>query len=377
MAIICCFSLIAICFSLSKVHNEGFNEIYYVKFNMQIISTIVSKIRMPLWWYHLVPPIAGVVYAVLYMGDIPVEKLAMDIMLFTISIIGTAGFGYWLNDWTDLASDIKAGKPNYTKGLGWQQKSAVLILLFTTSWLPWLFLPTHLISLSALILLYFCFFVYSVPPFRFKNRAFLGVLCDIHYGHVLPVVIALSTFVPLWLPQRPVESSILILLMLLLYLKGFRNIIEHQLSDRKNDRLNGINTFVMSIGPLKAAKIIGFVLVPLELLVIAILLLQWSQELFIAYFLFLALYIFLLYRWGVFHLSRRYHYLSFRYVANDFYESFFPLSVLLILCFRNLDYIIILLLHSVVFSKNFKLFKWIAIEIKAIFNATHPQHLIK
>ncbi len=330
---------------------------------------------MPLWWQHIVPPILGVLYALLWANPLPLQYAWKPVLLFTISIIGTAGFGYWLNDWTDLASDIKAGKPNYTKGLGWQQKSAVLILLFTTSWLPWLFLPAHLISLSALILLYFCFFVYSVPPFRFKNRAFLGVLCDIHYGHVLPIVIALGTFIPLWLPPHPIESSILILLMFILYIKGFRNIMEHQISDRKNDRLNSINTFVMSIGPLKAAKLIGFVLVPLELAVIAILLLQWSQELFIAYLLFLALYIFLLYRWGVFRIARRYYYLNFRYVANDFYESFFPLSVLIILCFRNLDYIIILLLHSIVFSKNFKFFKWIAIEIKAMFSAARPSTL--
>ncbi len=334
---------------------------------MQIISTITNKIRLPVWWYHLVPPIFSVFYAIIYAGQVSVGIIGKDLLLFIISIIGAAGFGYWLNDWTDLPSDSKVGKLNHTAGFTGSQKSAVLGTLLAMGWLPWLLLPATTGALIALALLHICFLLYSVPPFRLKEKGFWGVFCDIHYGHILPIAITLATFIPLWVPDTPIHWNISILLLLLLYLKGFRNIVEHQISDRKNDRVNHINTFVIRIGPLKAARLLSFVLVPFELLVIAISLLQWQIEIFAAYLLFLILYVFLFQRWGVFRLPWRHRWFKCWYIANDFYEGWLPLSILVIACAENGHYFPILILHIILFSKNFQIFEWLWMEIKAKF----------
>lgn len=326
---------------------------------------------MPVWWYHIVPPIVSIVYAIAWLEEIPLQAIGFSALLFCISVMGSAAFGYWLNDCTDVKEDLKAGKINHAAALNITQRILIIVTLGIIGWLPWLFLLPVKIAWAALGLLFICFFLYSMPPFRFKNRAILGVLCDIHYGHVLPIIITVATFGSLYSLFEAKKWNLIIILLILLYIKGFRNITEHQINDRKNDRKNGVYTFVIAIKPLNAARLLSFVLVPVELSVIALFLVQWSVALFITYLLFLVLYAFLLQRWGVFRLPVRHRWYKFWYVANDFYESWLPVSILLLASLGNWQYLILLLIHLVLFSKNIQWFEWIVIEFKSIFFINH------
>ncbi len=338
---------------------------------MKKIKQIADKLRMPVWWYHIVPPIVSVIYAVAWIAQVSLQEIWLPTILFCVSVMTSAAFGYWLNDCTDVQEDLQAGKINHAAGLTIIQRFLVLVILAIIGLLPWLFLPPVKTAWCALGLLFVCFFLYSMPPFRFKNRALLGVLCDIHYGHVLPIIITVATFGSLYSPFEAKKWNLIIILLILLYIKGFRNITEHQINDRKNDRKNGVYTFVIAIKPLNAARLLSFVLVPIELSVIALFLVQWSVKLLITYLLFLALYAFLLQRWGVFRLPLRHRWYKFWYIANDFYESWLPISILFLASLDNWQYLILLLIHLVLFSKNIQWFGWIVIEFKSIFFITH------
>lgn len=324
---------------------------------------IANKLRASLWWNHLVPPIISVVYALSWIHAVPLQEIWLPLLLFVISIIGTAGFGYWLNDWADIEADRLAGKPNMVSDLSWQNRAIVLVTLLIAAWLPWLGMPFSQWSYIWLSLLQVCFVLYSVPPFRFKQRSFWGIFCDIQYGHVLPIAITLATFLPLWSLEKQWSWGFIAGLIGLLHLKGIRNIIEHQINDRKNDRRSRTYTFVQAIGPLPAADLLRKLIVPVELLIIAILLAFWSIPLLVSYGFYLLICTFLFWRWGIFRLPMRRWSFHFWYIANNFYEGWLPLSILLLAMLAHPVYGVILLIHLLLFPKSLQIIKWTSQEI--------------
>lgn len=321
---------------------------------------------MPVWWHHLVPPILSVIYVLVWINAIPLGAVILPTLLFVVSVIGTAGFGYWLNDWTDIADDRQAGKANMTAALSNRNRALVLFVLLAIGWLPWLYLPVSYWAYIFLGLLQMTFILYSLPPFRFKQRSFLGILCDIHYGHVLPIAITLATFLPRWMPQKQWDWGLIIVIIGLLYLKGIRNIVEHQVNDRKNDLRSHTYTFVRAIGALPAASLLRHVLVPLELLAIAILLAFWSLPLLLLYVIYLGFYTFLFWRWGIFRLPVRRWSFHFWYIANDFYEGWLSLSILWLASLEYPIYGILLLIHLLLFPKSLQIMKWVYKEVRGV-----------
>lgn len=331
---------------------------------LQFLTNIYKKLRMPVWWHHLVPPILSIIYVIIWVNEVPLKQVVIPVLLFIISIIGTAGFGYWLNDWTDIETDRQAGKSNVTAGVNNRSRVLIFFALLLLGWLPWLGIPASPWAYLFLGLLQLCFILYSVPPFRFKERSFLGILCDIHYGHVLPIAITFATFLPLWMPQKLWDWALITGITGLLYLKGIRNIVEHQINDRKNDLRSNTFTFIQAIGAVPAAWLLRSVLVPLELFAIAGLLARWSLPLLVWYGSYLSIYVFLFWRWGIFRLPIRRWNFHFWYIANDFYEGWFPLSILLLAAMEYSFYWILLSIHLLLFPKSLQILRWLYQEVQ-------------
>lgn len=319
---------------------------------------------MPVWWHHLVPPILCVIYTILWIYDVSILKIIIPVLLFIISIIGTAGFGYWLNDWTDIKADQRAGKPNMVADLSNRHRLLIISALLLTAWLPWFGIPATKWSFILLILLQIFFILYSVPPFRFKNRGLLGIICDIHYGHVLPISIAMATFLPVWTQRW--SWTLIVCIILLLYIKGIRNIIEHQIHDRKNDFKSKTFTFVQAFGALPTAALLRNILIPVELIWIGTLLAVYTPPLLLLYALYLMVYIFLFSRWGIFRLPFRRWNFHFWYIANDFYEGWLPLSILLLGALKNPFFLTILVVHVLLFPKSVQIIQWLYKELRII-----------
>lgn len=277
--------------------------------------------------------------------------LLLQVALFILSILGTASVGYFLNDLCDIEPDRIAQKSNSAAALSTIQRIALLISLCLVALLPWLMLPNK--GFPWLLGLLGCLIIYSVPPFRFKERALAGALCDMSYGHILPIFITLQTF-GTKLPNDMLLTSIL---LAVLSLKGFRNICRHQLDDRRADRKAQQNTFVLAMKPLFIHRLLNSVVLPLELVLLFILLylapfangVWWTSYLgFLAYksLLFASWYLY----------KKRWAHTQFEilHAINDFYEYWLPFIIALSFSLAHNHYaILVIIIYSLLFPKFF------------------------
>lgn len=144
--------------------------------------------------------------------------------------------GYFLNDIFDAKADSIALKFNITNIV----KPWLVWLLIAITWAIGLVLimkvAAMLAALFAIQLL--LLFIYSAPPFRFKQRGFWGVLIDAAYAHLMPILILL-----MYLSDFNKLPWFFILFPIFTYLIGMRDILIHQINDFENDTKAGINAF--------------------------------------------------------------------------------------------------------------------------------------
>ncbi len=306
-------------------------------------------LRFSIWWQHIVPPVLAAAYLAAATGALAPAELVARLPLFLLSIVGIAGFGYFLNDACDIAADRATGKVNAAAARSPIERAGILVALLALGLAPWILLPRSPAALALLAAEIAALTLYSARPLRLKERGVAGALADMSYGHLLPVAIAIATFFP-----HPPGSGILGLAGVVLACKGMRNILLHQLTDRWNDRRAGIRTLVLDLGPLRALAWINRVLLPLEigaltgiLLALAPLAPVWIG--FVAFLLFTAL---MFSAWKLPYLPKRQLRFKFLYFLNDFYEEWLPPTVLTIAVARHAELWPLLPLHFALFPKG-------------------------
>ena len=186
------------------------------------------------------------IYVVLFYGN----NLECDILFYLfISIlvsIGIAGLGYVMNDIKDFKDDLQNNKPNLFNKFSKSQSVLIVVLFALLSIFPWLYLPTDKYTFYLLVIEFLLFFVYASPPFRLKEKGFLGIITDALYAQVVPSLLAVYTF-------SKISNTILNVKLIVLYsawllLVGIRNIIKHQVEDFDNDKNTKTKTFVTIYG---------------------------------------------------------------------------------------------------------------------------------
>lgn len=205
--------------------------------------------------------------------------------------IGIGFLGYFLNDISDVASDKAAGKNNIASNLKTIEKAIIILISTCVGVLPISFHNPAVITLICLEIL--LLFSYSFPPFRLKERGFLGVITDSLYAYVVPSLILLTYLDSIF----EVDSFFWYFLPLFGFFLGVRNILDHQLDDYDNDLVSGTKTFVTN-NPNRAKHFITFfVLISILIWVTGTIIIQISntQLLFISFF-FTIVSIFLVFR---------------------------------------------------------------------------------
>lgn len=246
-----------------------------------MLATIKKKwkaLRLSDTWQYKVPTLISIPYFFVLYGRLPLNQAAVSILLSFTTIIGIAGFGYWLNDLTDIEEDRKKGKKNIIAQLNVLQRIGLLTLFLCLAFLPWLYLPLSQCAAYLLAAQFLVFILYSVPPLRFKERHLLGVLCDAAYAHIIPSALAAITFIAI-IGKKPNNFSFyLITLIGWQTIVGIRNILIHQLKDAQSDLAVGTKT-LGTIFFNKGVDIrkIGFILFYLELIIFAALIISISQ----------------------------------------------------------------------------------------------------
>ena len=315
-------------------------------------------LRFSVWWQHIVPPVLAAAYLAAAVGGLSPRLLVAMLPLFLASIVGIAGFGYYLNDVCDLAADLAAGKANSAAAQGRPARAAILFGLLALGLSPWILLPRHPLNLALLGLQVALLTLYSARPFRLKERGIAGAVADTLYGHLLPVAITVATFFPgpagRTAANLPAALPLAVLGALLLAAKGLRNILLHQLGDRENDRRAGIRTFVLAAGPVRALNLINRLLLPLELgaLVSVLVLLAPAAPVWVGFVGFLVFTALMFSAWKFPYLPPRQLRFKFLYFLNDFYEEWLPPTLLAIAVARHGELWPLLPLHFALFPKG-------------------------
>ncbi len=179
------------------------------------------------------------------------SSLWVSALSLLLAIVPAAIYASVINDVTDLAADLEAGKRNGVAG-----RSRSMVATFAWLW------RDDALLLSCYLATWLAFSLYSLPPFRFKERGAAGVLCDAAGEQLFPALVAV--FLACRGAQRAVSGAWVASVAVWALAYGLRGIVWHQLTDVDNDRAAGFRTFARRHP--RAAPVIGtYVVFPLEL----------------------------------------------------------------------------------------------------------------
>ena len=311
----------------------------------------MKLLRTNIWWNAVVPQILGWVYFALLADEGPLNRSWELPILFFVATISIAAFGYLLNDFFDIVADAIAGKKNALASFSAPVRVVFVtipLLIGIAAWLPFIDRvgATILLTLQIVALI-----LYSAPPFRLKNCGLAGVLTDAFYGHINPVFITLAAFIPYYIKISPSVITFFAILFLAVMLKGIRNILLHQIDDRKKDKRAGTATFVVKKGALFSLNLVNRLL-PFEIALTALL------ALFISYYLppfFLSLFLFTILTylkfsgWKLAYLPKRQLKFKFLHFINDYYEGWLPVFFLILLAIKHHSLAWLLPTHLILF----------------------------
>lgn len=254
-------------------------------------------------------------------------------IVILLALVPGATYVSIINDVTDREDDLAAGKRNRMLG---RSRATIAALIFVTT-LPgfifsWLWRnDTHL--LTAYLAAWLVYSLYSLPPFRFKTRGLLGVLCDASGAHLFPTLVAvLLVFRG---AHQPPPNAWLVAVAAWSFGYGLRGILWHQLFDRDNDTQSNVRTFAQRHPVATSERLATFFAFPLEIAGLAALFVQMRSN---APVVLLLCYLFFAWRrvrrWAmqpvIVSTKPR-----FFIVLHEYYDVYLPFALLLACAIRN------------------------------------------
>lgn len=283
--------------------------------------------RLKLYWYHIVLPLSIWLYLPLLFQESATYSHLQQMYLILSSVILTAASGYLLNDLFDQRTDRLAGKFNFFNYRPGMMHAMGLLVLAATVGVWYIISPSRivlgLLGFEALLLL-----IYSLPGIQLKGT-WAGAITDSLYSRVVPaIVLCLLLF-----PEGAVPGWFYWISMVVwLLISGLRNILLHQVDDRKHDDKSASKNLIRKLGPLSLINFLWRYLFPLELLAMLV----WSASVYeslpgLPVVLIAALLCqgWLYWIWekppGI---SNRWLKLRSAYFLNEFYEAWIPMIIL-------------------------------------------------
>ncbi len=308
-----------------------------------------QKLRLSNPWRYKVPLLISFCYFLILAGDVHPYVASMSFFAAIATSIGFMGFGYLTNDLADRKKDALAKKSNGTANLSKGSIALLVVAFLAIAILPWMYLPIDRISIILIIFELVLFILYAFPPFRLKERGFLGVITDGLYAHVVPGFLASWTFYLIGNKGYQLFLYFVIALSTWQLLSGIRNIISHHYKDFDNDLTSGTKTFATQIGKEKTYQLMKKVFIPLEIISAFAFLFIIQLEID---FLFVVLIVFIILAWSKYRNDQSET--QVKHFTNTFLDRFyihwFPYVVLFGLAFVNLDFCWILVFHFLIFQ---------------------------
>jgi hypothetical protein len=291
----------------------------------------------------------GIVYMLILWFAIPFQRFIPLALLSLCTIAGFASFGYLVNDLFDIKQDVLSGKTNFLAGKSLGFITILFLSSFCVIFCPWFFLPANALSFLLIALQLSLFIIYSVPPFRLKERGIAGIVIDSLYAHALPPVLAAYTFS--LAANKPFPGPELVFLFAWQFSGGIRNILLHQAEDIPADKKSGAKNFAATMsypGLMFALKYL--IIAEIFFCLAFLLLLSLSNPFFGPCILTVlgiaAIASSLFNKHGVEDMLRS----KWKYFPNNLYEKWLPLLFLSLLCISDKLFISVLVLHIVLFN---------------------------
>ena len=312
------------------------------------------------WFYFSM--LSGIVYpgnslAAAY-ATLPNQSYIERDVFFFLWLISTAAFGYSFNDLCDVETDKTAGKPNSLAKFPLPWRIVIVAIPFLIGLVAWYKLNQNLVhsqrtDLANLFIgtQFLALILYSIKPFRMKERAELGAVFDAFYGHLNPVLITFCVFG--LNPSSGIWFYLFITLVIIIcFIKGIRNILLHQIEDRKKDNSAKINSVVLKYGPWRTINFVNNFLFPAEVFFLVCLTIVMSIHIppCIIPLIFFGIISYLkLSGWKLGYADRRLVEFKFTYFMNDYYEVWLPVFMLIILSVYRHEFVFLLILHLIFF----------------------------
>lgn len=309
--------------------------------------------RISQWKNHLIPPVISVVYF-FFSFDAFLYSNYTRLVFYLLALFFISFFGYWLNDTFDIRLDWLAGKKNFLANTSVHYRIAGAILLLLFAVLFWYLSKPNVIATIFFSIEIILFFIYCLPCIRFKNHPVLGPLTDSHYTHIVPILFTWFLF------AMHVSYLWLVPIFFLLLGKGMRNILLHQLNDRKGDCKMHLKTFPLFFGPRFTVNLINRLFIPFEMILITGMVLflmnlsLWPISFWLA---FLIIYFLFFSGWYFYFSSSKELMFKFHYFLNDFYEFWLPFLAIGAAPHSFQTKIILSLIHLLVFNQTVLYFK--------------------
>lgn len=261
-------------------------------------------------------------------------------LLVLLSLVPGAVYVSVINDFADRRDDLAAGKPNRLDRLSALFASLAIGAGVIASY----FWRHDALLLSAYLAAWLAFSLYSLPPFRFKNRGLAGVVCDASGAHVFPTLVAV--ILAFRGAGRPIDIVWLASVGAWAFGSGLRGILWHQLTDLENDWRAGVRTFA-ALHPKAAIAAGTYLAFPIELLGLGAMFMRirsiWPLAFLAVYAVITALRVWHL-RMKAVIVAPRPRYLI---VLNEYYEIYLAPSLLI----ASADWVV-LAIHVVLFPNR-------------------------
>ena len=222
----------------------------------------VTFLKLDRWWTTHFGTMMASVYLVLAISPTPppLQVLLGTLALFTVATLGIGTFGHLLNDLTDVEQDARTGARNLFATRSTASRVLLTVATLIVGILPWWWLPTTPAVAALVAAEYALFVLYSVPPFRFKERGLPGLVADALYAYMVTNAFAILLFANL--AKATIPTWMLMAVLVWCFLFGLQRIMYHELLDAAGDIRSGARTFVVRHGWQRSFEVDLYYLVP-------------------------------------------------------------------------------------------------------------------
>lgn len=212
--------------------------------------------RTEQWWRAKAGFLISVLSLYLAIQGIAWEK-GLPLLAWTVlAILSFGTLGHFINDWSDIEIDRKAGKShNLAARLSPVFRWMILFFLIGAAALPWFFgLSSNNLVKGLLFTQFGLYCLYSLPPFRLRRIPAVAVFLDSAYAYANPAVLLwLSFSLATGRNTSTIELAVIFLWSLSI---GLRNILCHHVADKKNDSISETPNLASQIGEHGALNLI-------------------------------------------------------------------------------------------------------------------------